>query len=123
MVYGCAARAVVSQLSLAERYAVCGDQVTFDIDANGILSVAAKDKGTGKTQDIKITGASTLSSDEVERMVNDAEVNATEDGAKREAVRLTPTPPLHTHIHQLITRFFLFALSRHDEQHGIRLAN
>lgn len=48
----------------------------FDIDANGILSVTATDKGTGKKQDIKITGASTLPSDEVERMVKDAERNA-----------------------------------------------
>lgn len=48
----------------------------FDIDANGILSVIATDKGTGKKQDIKITGASTLPSDEVDRMVQDAEKNA-----------------------------------------------
>jgi len=61
-------------------------EVTFDIDANGILSVTAKDKGTGKSQDIKITGASTLSSDEIERMVNDAEANADADSAKRDAV-------------------------------------
>jgi hypothetical protein len=51
-------------------------EVRFDIDANGILSVTATDKGTGKKQDIKITGASTLPSDEVERMVKDAEKNA-----------------------------------------------
>ena len=51
-------------------------QVRFDIDANGILSVTATDKGTGKKQDIKITGASTLPSDEVEKMVKDAERNA-----------------------------------------------
>eukprot|EP00239_Pterosperma_sp_CCMP1384_P004591 CAMPEP_0197851430 /NCGR_PEP_ID=MMETSP1438-20131217/18056_1 /TAXON_ID=1461541 /ORGANISM="Pterosperma sp., Strain CCMP1384" /LENGTH=690 /DNA_ID=CAMNT_0043465027 /DNA_START=196 /DNA_END=2268 /DNA_ORIENTATION=+ len=61
-------------------------EVKFDIDANGILSVTATDKGTGKQQDIKITGASTLSSDEVERMVEDAEANAAEDQKKREAV-------------------------------------
>jgi heat shock 70kDa protein 1/2/6/8 len=58
----------------------------FDIDANGILSVTATDKGTGKAQDIKITGASTLSSDDVDRMVKDAEAFADEDRAKREAV-------------------------------------
>lgn len=58
----------------------------FDIDANGILSVTATDKGTGKAQDIKITGASTLSSDDVDRMVKDAETFADEDKAKREAV-------------------------------------
>ena len=61
-------------------------EVKFDIDANGILSVTASDKGTGKSQDIKITGASTLSSDDVERMVADAEKNAAGDKAKREAV-------------------------------------
>ena len=61
-------------------------EVKFDIDANGILSVLASDKGTGKTQDIKITGASTLSSDEVDRMVNEAESFAEEDKKKREAV-------------------------------------
>eukprot|EP00884_Botryococcus_braunii_P010604 jgi/Botrbrau1/19545/Bobra.0035s0037.1 len=61
-------------------------EVKFDIDANGILSVTATDKGTGKKQDIKITGASTLSGDEVDRMVKDAEKFATEDKEKREAV-------------------------------------
>ena len=61
-------------------------EVKFDIDANGILSVSAKDKGTGKQQDIKITGASTLSSDDVERMVKDAEKNAEEDKRRRSAV-------------------------------------
>lgn len=61
-------------------------EVKFDIDANGILSVSATDKGTGKKQDIKISGASTLSSDEVDRMVKDAESNAEEDKKKREAV-------------------------------------
>ena len=61
-------------------------EVKFDIDANGILSVEACDKGTGKKQDIKITGASTLSSDEVDRMVADAEKFASEDAAKRDQV-------------------------------------
>lgn len=63
-------------------------EVKFDIDANGILSVEACDKGTGKKQDIKITGASTLSSDEVERMVADAEKFASEDSKKREQVEM-----------------------------------
>ena len=58
----------------------------FDIDANGILSVAAIDKGTGKKQDITITGASTLPSDEVERMVNEAEKFSKEDKEKRDAI-------------------------------------
>jgi len=61
-------------------------EVKFDIDANGILSVTATDKGTNKKQDIRITGASTLSSDEVDRMVNEAEKFASEDKEKREAV-------------------------------------
>ena len=63
-------------------------EVTFDIDANGILSVNAKDKGTGKEQSITITGASTLPSDEVERMVKESEKNASEDKAKREKIDL-----------------------------------
>ena len=61
-------------------------EVKFDIDANGILSVTATDKGTQKKQDIKITGASVLSSDEVDRMVKDAEKFADEDKTRRDAV-------------------------------------
>ncbi|KZV22704.1 stromal 70 kDa heat shock-related protein, chloroplastic [Dorcoceras hygrometricum] len=61
-------------------------EVKFDIDANGILSVAAVDKGTGKKQDITITGASTLPSDEVQRMVSEAEKFAKEDKEKRDAI-------------------------------------
>lgn len=61
-------------------------EVKFDIDANGILSVTATDKGTGKQQDIKITGASTLPSDEVDRMVQNAEQFAEEDKKKRDLV-------------------------------------
>ena len=51
-------------------------EVTFDIDANGIVNVAAKDKATGKEQKITISGSSGLSKDEVERMVKDAEAHA-----------------------------------------------
>ncbi len=61
-------------------------EVTFDIDANGILNVMAKDKGTGKEQSISITGASTLSETEVENMVKDAEANAEEDKQRRERI-------------------------------------
>ncbi|XP_047945856.1 stromal 70 kDa heat shock-related protein, chloroplastic [Salvia hispanica] len=61
-------------------------EVKFDIDANGILSVTAIDKGTGKKQDITITGASTLPGDEVERMVSEAEKFASEDKEKRDAI-------------------------------------
>ncbi len=61
-------------------------EVTFDIDANGILNVTAKDKGTGKEQSISITGASTLPDNEVERMVREAEQNASTDKERRERI-------------------------------------
>jgi molecular chaperone DnaK len=61
-------------------------EVTFDIDANGILNVTAKDKGTGKEQSISITGASTLDKNDVERMVQEAERNASADKEKREKI-------------------------------------
>jgi molecular chaperone DnaK len=60
-------------------------EVTFDIDANGILTVSAQDKGTGKSQEIKITGSSGLSDEEIEKMVQDAEANKAED-EKRKAL-------------------------------------
>jgi len=63
-------------------------EVTFDIDANGILNVTAKDKGTGKTQQIRIESSSGLSKDDVERMRRDAEAHAAEDKQKRELVEL-----------------------------------
>nr|BBK20459.1 hsp70-type chaperone [Cryptomonas sp. CCAC 1634B] len=63
-------------------------EVTFDIDANGILSVTAKDKGSGKEQSITISGASTLPDDEVERMVRDSEQSAAADKERREKVDL-----------------------------------
>lgn len=61
-------------------------EVTFDLDANGILSVTAKDKTTGKTNSIKITASSGLSKEEVEKMKKDAEMNAVEDAKKKEMV-------------------------------------
>ena len=61
-------------------------EVTFDLDANGILKVSAKDLGTGKEQKITITASSGLSKDEVEKMVKDAEAHAGEDAKRREAV-------------------------------------
>lgn len=61
-------------------------EVTFDIDANGIVHVSAKDLGTGKEQHIQITSSSGLSEDEINRMVKDAEANAASDKEKREAV-------------------------------------
>ncbi|GIO40523.1 MULTISPECIES: molecular chaperone DnaK [Paenibacillus] len=61
-------------------------EVTFDIDANGIVNVSATDKGTGKSQKITITSSSGLSDDEVERMMKDAELHAEEDKKRRELV-------------------------------------
>ena len=61
-------------------------EVTFDIDANGILTVSAQDKGTGKSQEIKITGSSGLSDEEIEKMVQDAEANKAEDEKRKEMV-------------------------------------
>lgn len=61
-------------------------EVTFDIDANGILSVTAKDKATGKEQSISITGASTLNKGDVEKMVRDAQAHAEEDKRRREQI-------------------------------------
>ena len=63
-------------------------EVTFDIDKDGILSVSAKDKGTGKEQSITITANSGLSDEEIEKMVQDAEANADADELKRESVQL-----------------------------------
>ncbi|PTW91039.1 molecular chaperone DnaK [Microbacteriaceae bacterium MWH-Ta3] len=59
-------------------------EVTFDIDANGIVHVSAKDKGTGKEQSMTITGGSTLSKEDIERMVREAEEHAAEDKARRD---------------------------------------
>jgi molecular chaperone DnaK len=63
-------------------------EVTFDIDANGILTVSATDKGTGKTQEIKITGSSGLSEEEINKMVQDAENHKAEDAKRKEIVDL-----------------------------------
>ena len=63
-------------------------EVTFDIDANGILTVSAADKGTGKRQEIKITGSSGLSEEEIEKMVQDAESHKADDEKRKELVDL-----------------------------------
>ena len=63
-------------------------EVTFDIDANGILNVSAKDMATGKTQNITITASSGLSKDEVEKMVKEAQSHSDEDKKRRELVDL-----------------------------------
>jgi molecular chaperone DnaK len=60
-------------------------EVTFDIDANGIVHVSAKDKGTGKEQSMTITGGSSLSTEDIERMIREAEEHANDDHARREA--------------------------------------
>src|SRR5919201_4677939 len=61
-------------------------EVTFDIDANGIVHVAAKDLGTGKEQSIKITASSGLNEEEIKKMVKDAEAHAAEDKKRKETV-------------------------------------
>ncbi len=61
-------------------------EVTFDIDANGILTVSAQDKNTGKSQEIKISGSSGLSDSEIEKMVKDAELHKEEDSRKKEVI-------------------------------------
>ena len=66
-------------------------EVTFDIDANGILNVSAKDKGTGKEQRITITASSGLAQDEIDRMVAEAEEHAEEDRRKREEIEVLNT--------------------------------
>jgi len=66
-------------------------EVTFDIDANGIVNVAAKDRGTGQEQKITITGSTALSDEEVERMVTDAESHADDDRAKKEEAEVRNT--------------------------------
>ena len=63
-------------------------EVTFDIDANGVLTVSAEDKATGKKQDIKVSGSSGLSDEEIEKMVQDAEKHKAEDGKRKEMVEL-----------------------------------
>ncbi|HEV2477148.1 MAG TPA: molecular chaperone DnaK, partial [Candidatus Dormibacteraeota bacterium] len=63
-------------------------EVTFDLDANGILNVKAQDKGTGREQSVTITASSTLNKDEVDRMVKEAEAHSAEDRSKREEVEL-----------------------------------
>ncbi|MCX6061997.1 MAG: molecular chaperone DnaK [Campylobacterales bacterium] len=72
----------------AARRGVPQIEVTFDIDANGILTVSATDKGTGKSQEIKITGSSGLSEEEINKMVQDAENHKAEDAKRKEIVDL-----------------------------------
>ena len=72
----------------AARRGVPQIEVTFDIDANGIVKVSAKDKGTGKEQQITISGSTALSDDEVDRMVKDAEAHAEEDKKQKDEIEV-----------------------------------
>ena len=71
-------------------------EVTFDIDANGIVHVSAKDLGTGKEQSIRITSSSGLSDDEIKKMVKEAEAHAADDKARRELTEA------HNHLDSLV---------------------
>ena len=75
----------------AARRGVPQIEVTFDIDANGIVNVSAKDLGTGQQQQITISGSTALSDDEVNRMVKDAEANAAEDAKRKEEIEVRNT--------------------------------
>lgn len=79
-------------------------EVTFDIDANGIVHVSAKDKGTGVEQSMTITGGSSLSKDDIERMVREAEEHAAEDKERREAADLrNSAEQLHYSVDKVLT--------------------
>ncbi len=73
-------------------------EVTFDIDANGIVSVSAKDLGTGKTQQVTITGGTALDSDQIDQMIKDAEAHAAQDAERKESAEVhnTADHALHT---------------------------
>jgi molecular chaperone DnaK len=86
-------------------------EVTFDIDANGILNVSAKDSATGKQQNITITASSGLTKDEVERMVKDSEANAAEDAKRKEEIEI------RNHTDSLV-----YSTERTLGEHGSKLA-
>ncbi|MFT7618595.1 MAG: molecular chaperone DnaK [Planctomycetota bacterium] len=85
-------------------------EVAFDIDANGILNVSAKDAATGKMQDIRITSSSGLSDEEINRMTQEAEDNAEEDKKKRELIELRNKADMMTH-----------EVAKNLEEHGDKL--
>jgi molecular chaperone DnaK len=87
-------------------------EVTFDIDANGILNVSAQDKASGKQQQITITASSGLSKQEVERMVREAEANASEDTRRRQEIELRNQ-----------TDALVYATERALAEHGAKLAD
>ncbi len=86
-------------------------EVTFDIDANGILNVAAQDKATGKQQNITITASSGLTKDDIEKMVKDAEANAAEDAKRKEEIEVRNQ-----------TDSLVYSTERTLGEHGAKLA-
>jgi molecular chaperone DnaK len=86
-------------------------EVTFDIDANGILNVSAQDKATGKQQNITITSSSGLTKDEIDRMVKEAESNAAEDTKRKEEIEVRNQ-----------TDSLVYSTERTLSEHGSKLA-
>jgi molecular chaperone DnaK len=86
-------------------------EVTFDIDANSILNVSARDKATGKQQNITITASSTLTKDEIERMVKDAEANAADDAKRKQEIEVRNQ-----------TDSLVYSTERTLSEHGSKLA-
>ena len=86
-------------------------EVTFDIDANSILNVSARDKATGKQQNITITASSTLTKDEIERMVKDAEANAADDAKRKQEIEVRNQ-----------TDSLVYSTERTLAEHGSKLA-
>ena len=86
-------------------------EVTFDIDANGILNVAAQDKATGKQQNITITASSGLTKDEIERMVKEAEANSAEDTKRKQEIEVRNQ-----------TDSLVYSTERTLGEHGAKLA-
>src|SRR5207249_12025156 len=86
-------------------------EVTFDIDANGILNVSARDTATGKQQNITITASSGLTKDEIDRMVKDAESNAADDAQRKQEIEVRNQ-----------TDSLVYSTERSLAEHGAKLA-
>src|SRR5260370_1377336 len=86
-------------------------EVTFDIDANGILNVTAQDKGTGKQQNITVTASSGLTKDEIDKMVKDAQANAAEDAKRKQEIEVRNQ-----------TDSLVYSTERSLAEHGAKLA-
>ena len=97
-------------------------EVTFDIDANGIVHVSAKDLATQKEQSIKITASSGLSKDEVEKLVKDAQSHTEEDKKRRKAGRSARTKPIRCSIRRRRISRNTATRSREDEKTKIEEA-